>query len=192
MPLSPSDPAVSGLAGFAGFRRLSVARPLRAATHSRRRLPPPPGAGYGPIASPCCRASRWPTVWSSWRVPHDPQTQRSLPSTPAAPKLGREVLAQSTCPAHPLRSIDDAVLLTTEAITNAVMHGLPPVSVAIDCLATAMENRVRDAGQKLPTKVTARDLDEGGRGMLMVEILSESWGIEAAGDGKEIWFRVTR
>lgn len=122
-------------------------------------------------------------------------TERStvtLPFSVEAPQLAREFLAAASCTAHVASVLDDAILLVSEAITNAVLHGGPAIVLAVDCTETSMEIRVRDGANRAPLLRNPADLDPGGRGMLLIDLLSDAWGVEPMSPaGKEVWFRLT-
>jgi anti-sigma regulatory factor (Ser/Thr protein kinase) len=117
-----------------------------------------------------------------------PRAQRELPVSPAAPALAREFLRSSSCVAHHSAVVEDAVLLVSELVTNSVLHGGPPVVVAVECDGDALQVRVRDGSSNLPERRHALDGDEGGRGLELVANLSAAWGVDPVPDGKHVWF----
>lgn len=119
-----------------------------------------------------------------------PRAERELPVSPEAPRLARDFLRSSTCVAHSSHVLEDAVLLVSELVTNSVKHGGPPVVVAIDCDGDALQVRVRDGSRHLPTPRTAAWDAESGRGLELVQSLSDAWGVEPDPDGKHVWFKV--
>ena len=88
-----------------------------------------------------------------------------------------------------------AVLLTSELVTNAFRHAGPHRgSDQFVLRVSSTTNRVRveveDHSVALPS-VDDRGVDElSGRGMLLVDSLSSSWGVEPGTDGKKVWFAI--
>ena len=83
-----------------------------------------------------------------------------------------------------------AELLTSELATNAVHHGVSPVTVIARYDGTAVRVEVGDGSRELPAPRTAQAGDEGGRGMHLVAAMSSAWGTLATIDGKRVWFEV--
>ena len=108
----------------------------------------------------------------------------------ASARLARDFLRQAKCDAHQARVLDRAELLTTELVTNAVRHGGPPIVVEVTCEGTAgMTVEVCDGSDEEPVLKDAAPLDESGRGVLLVDLLSDEWGVDQRpGDGKAVWF----
>ena len=82
------------------------------------------------------------------------------------------------------------MLLVSEVVTNSVVHGGPPIVVAVDCdNSSGLQVRVRDGSRTLPEPRDAEVWEESGRGLGLVEMLSDDWGVEPEpGDGKQVWF----
>lgn len=115
---------------------------------------------------------------------------RELPVGLTAPAQARRFLQEAGCSAHATSLLEPAVLLVSEMVTNAVLHGGPPLVVEVDCDEVSLQVRVRDGGAGLPLARTAADDDEGGRGMALLSLLSHDWGVEPDPDGKVVWFRL--
>jgi anti-sigma regulatory factor (Ser/Thr protein kinase) len=113
-----------------------------------------------------------------------------LPKDTNSPAAARRFLRQATCPEHAGHVLEDAVLLVSEVVTNSVVHGGPPIVVAVDCDSTeGLQVRVRDGSRELPKPRVAESTDESGRGLGLLELLSDDWGVETEpGDGKQVWF----
>lgn len=117
-----------------------------------------------------------------------PRAERELPVSREAPALARDFLRSSTCVEHHVGVVEDAVLLVSELVTNSVLHGGPPVIVAVDCDGRDLQVRVRDGSADLPERRHAAQVDEGGRGLELVANLSSEWGVDPVPDGKNVWF----
>ena len=117
-----------------------------------------------------------------------PRAVLELPVTREAPAGAREFLRSSTCAEHHREVLDDAVLMVSELVTNSVLHGGPPVVVAVDCNVTELQVRVRDGSSSMPSPRAAQESDEGGRGLALVAEMSADWGVDPVPDGKHVWF----
>ena len=119
-----------------------------------------------------------------------------LPTESTSPAVARRFVEQSGCREHGLDVLDDALLLISELVTNSVLHGGPPIVLAVDCDGTGLHVRVRDGGPTMPVPRVAGDTAESGRGMSLVDLLSSTWGVvpvaDAHGPGKEVWFELRR
>ena len=116
-------------------------------------------------------------------------TEHLLTADRRAPATARESV-RATC-AHTLpHLVDDAVLLVSEVVTNAVKHGRAPVRLQIDCEPTSVVVAVDDAN---PTMPRLRRLDRrrhSGRGLVLLERLATEWGVRRIEGGKQVWFRL--
>ncbi|MEU9131135.1 SpoIIE family protein phosphatase [Kitasatospora sp. NPDC048540] len=84
---------------------------------------------------------------------------------------------------------DHAELLTSELITNALVHAGAPVQLRLfrNQLLTV---EVSDVDSHEPRLRRAREQDEGGRGMHLVNDLAHRWGSRATHEGKVVWFEL--
>ena len=80
-----------------------------------------------------------------------------------------------------------AALVVSELVTNALLHGLPPVRVRLRSTTDALSVEVFDEGHVLPDRGGGEPDEESGRGLLLVEVLSRRWGTRASGEGKVVW-----
>ncbi|MFD9126894.1 SpoIIE family protein phosphatase [Kitasatospora sp. NPDC059571] len=80
-------------------------------------------------------------------------------------------------------------LLTSELITNALVHAGAPVRLRLfrNQLLTV---EVSDRDSREPRLRRAHAEDEGGRGMHLVNELAHRWGVRNTGDGKVVWFEL--
>src|ERR1700722_14593175 len=89
--------------------------------------------------------------------------------------------------------VDDAVLLTSELVTNAVVHAGTQVQVTCKLAAGAVEVVVRDSHPaRMGPGPAPHDPAErpGGRGLLLPPALAAAWGVSYGTDAKAVWFRM--
>ncbi|POX56623.1 hypothetical protein C3489_04320 [Streptomyces sp. Ru71] len=86
---------------------------------------------------------------------------------------------------------DAAELALTELLTNVVRH-VPGrrCGICFLLLPGAVRVEVSDDCAGLPARGSGELLDEGGRGLLLVESVTDRWGVtpRPVGDGKTVWF----
>lgn len=123
-----------------------------------------------------------------------------LPMDTTAPAQVRSFLAARACPLHHAGVQELARLCVSELVTNAVLHGGAPITCEVECYqSTGMVVRVHDEGpsrpllqqpaHRDPSRVPAEQM--GGRGLALVDLISDCWGVEAAQpeeSGKTVWF----
>jgi anti-sigma regulatory factor (Ser/Thr protein kinase) len=84
-------------------------------------------------------------------------------------------------------------LLCTELVTNAIRHADGSPRIAASVSAGRIRVSVHDSGAGLPELRPVTPVNRlGGRGLMFVDELSASWGVEWDGDGggKTVWFEV--
>jgi anti-sigma regulatory factor (Ser/Thr protein kinase) len=89
-----------------------------------------------------------------------------------------------------------AQLGVSELVTNALLHGEPPITVRVRGTVEHPRVEVRDSSVEapiLPSEPLDRPETDGllltfGRGLSIVARCSEAWGAEIEDDGKVVWF----
>jgi anti-sigma regulatory factor (Ser/Thr protein kinase) len=116
---------------------------------------------------------------------------------PAAAHTARELLTRLLADTTPAATLHDAELLTSELVTNAVLHAQVDRESAIEVGIAAGPSLVRvsvaDAGSaETEPLVQELDLDvPGGLGLYLVDQISTRWGVEPlARGGTEVWFEL--
>ncbi len=83
---------------------------------------------------------------------------------------------------------DDAALVVTELVTNALLHGGPPVRLRLWEVPEGVRLEVADRGAELPVAGRRSSVAMTGRGLALVEALTRSWGVaEDERGGKVVW-----
>jgi anti-sigma regulatory factor (Ser/Thr protein kinase) len=86
--------------------------------------------------------------------------------------------------------VTDAELLTSELVTNALVHARTAVQVAVAVADGVAEIGVTDGARGLPRQRTSTYPSEGGRGLHLVDAVAQEWGVADVGAGKQVWFRL--
>ncbi|MFH7334619.1 PAS domain S-box protein [Streptomyces sp. KHY 26] len=105
-------------------------------------------------------------------------------SVPEGRAFLRRTLASWECPVP----ADDALLLLSETLTNAVQHAEGPVGLRLCRTATDLTVEVSDRSPYLPQPRHAAGDEESGRGLLLVRTLADGWGVRPTDEGKTTWF----
>ena len=87
----------------------------------------------------------------------------------------------------PRTLVDEAVLTTSELLTNAIVHGVGPIDVRLRTNAREVLIEVQDRATFQPRKLRPTSEDEHGRGLQIVAALAKRWGTRATEDGKSVW-----
>ncbi|MHB8670830.1 MAG: ATP-binding protein [Acidimicrobiales bacterium] len=82
-----------------------------------------------------------------------------------------------------------AELLTSELVTNAIVHARTTIDLSVGVEDGSVVIRVGDASPNVPVLQKPAPDSPSGRGLGLVDRLATSWGIEARPDGgKVVWF----
>jgi len=87
---------------------------------------------------------------------------------------------------------DRAELATSELVTNAVEHAGGSVGVRIEVQDDEVRIAVTDPDSSLPLARGASETDAGGRGLHIVQAISDRWGSERLDGGKTMWCAFAR
>ncbi|WP_424853169.1 ATP-binding protein [Streptomyces sp. SAI-170] len=86
---------------------------------------------------------------------------------------------------------DVAELLTTELVTNALVHTDREAVLTATVSPRGLRVEVRDfTGRRPRPRVPSADDGTHGRGLLLVQALADAWGVRAHGVGKSVWFEL--
>ncbi|GGU64488.1 anti-sigma regulatory factor (Ser/Thr protein kinase) [Streptomyces cavourensis] len=87
--------------------------------------------------------------------------------------------------------IEEAELLLSELVTNALIHTRHGAVVTATASPAALRVEVQDFEADLPAPYVP-NADDGthGRGLILVRSLADAWGVEARALGKVVWFEL--
>src|SRR6185436_5547532 len=81
----------------------------------------------------------------------------------------------------------EAELIVSELVTNALLHGKPPVVVRVTARGPGVRIEVADGSRSVPVPGRPGSDAMTGRGMVLVESVSARWGVDLLPDGKAVW-----
>lgn len=87
---------------------------------------------------------------------------------------------------------DDMVLVVSELVTNAVLHASPAVTLEVELGEHEVVLAVEDGTPARPRVRLSNTTAEDGRGMLLVEQLSQEHGVRPRPPGKTVWASLQR
>lgn len=88
------------------------------------------------------------------------------------------------------QGVDEALLVVSELVSNAVVHARTAVGVRVLYDGVTVRLEVRDENSRLPALAPCPLDATSGRGLTLIGALSSNWGIEHFGDGKVIWAEI--
>jgi anti-sigma regulatory factor (Ser/Thr protein kinase) len=107
----------------------------------------------------------------------------------AAIASARHAVSAALTHEFPRDFADDVVLVVSELVTNAIMHGAAPRTLEVSRAGNAVEIRVHDSSPARP-QLRPEPHDQGGFGLYIVERLAAEWGVGSTDTGKTVWCRL--
>jgi len=113
---------------------------------------------------------------------------RELARSPMSAGIARQLVNEHTAMLG-TQQRDDAALLVSELVNNALLHGIGAIRLRIDVESDGVRVEVSDQGNvAVPPNPTPGA--HGGWGLRIVDQLADDWGVL---DGStRVWFRLTR
>ena len=109
-------------------------------------------------------------------------------SVGAARRFVRDVLMSRQVSDEVVETVE---LLTSEVVTNAIVHGQSGPQLAVEVDGDVVRVAVRDVSPQVPVRRLGQVDDVSGRGVVIVEELASAWGVERERNGaKRVWFEV--
>jgi anti-sigma regulatory factor (Ser/Thr protein kinase) len=119
------------------------------------------------------------------------RAERTFPgdplSVPAARRFAIEALTDAAV--HILQSVE---LMVSELATNGVRHGQTSFDLVVERTGDQIRIELTDRGGGTPTMRFPGPDEPTGRGLQIVDMLSERWGVEReSASGKTVWFTLS-
>ncbi|MFD8414851.1 SpoIIE family protein phosphatase [Streptomyces sp. NPDC059650] len=90
--------------------------------------------------------------------------------------------------------VDSAVLMVSEMVTNVLVHTDGDALLVAEAVGEPGGRRLRievaDSSDELPHVRHPGEMASSGRGVLLMEMLADAWGVDPRGEGKSIWFEL--
>lgn len=83
-------------------------------------------------------------------------------------------------------------LLTSELVTNAVLHANSDIQLMLCARNGTVRVEVSDSSPQVPTLPRFNPAAQTGRGLTLVEKGATTWGVSKQSVGKTVWFEVVR
>ncbi|MCZ4122124.1 ATP-binding protein [Streptomyces sp. H39-S7] len=119
--------------------------------------------------------------------------QRFFPAVPASIAIVRDFAGETLAAWDVAGRADDVRLCVSELASNALTHGTLPGRGFLVRMAAAdgwLRVEVHDSSEREPRLRHPGRTDASGRGLLIVDALSDGWGVEDREPlGKVVWSR---
>jgi anti-sigma regulatory factor (Ser/Thr protein kinase) len=114
----------------------------------------------------------------------------ALPPEPSSAGAARRFVVNALHRLGHEANSDVAELLVSELVTNAVLHARTSITVEITRRGEGIRVGIEDQSSRRPRQREYSDEAMTGRGLTLVEALATTWGTQATGTGKQIWFEL--
>lgn len=119
-----------------------------------------------------------------------PAAELRLPAALWSPRIARRFVAarlSEQLPAGEHEVVATASLVTSELVTNAVVHAHSAVRVSVACDADRVVVEVADRGSGTLTVSALSKAAESGRGLQLMQRLSSAWGVDLRESERAVW-----
>jgi anti-sigma regulatory factor (Ser/Thr protein kinase) len=112
-----------------------------------------------------------------------------LPRSTSAAYVARQVVKQRWGAVLARDTLDDVLLVVSELVTNAVLHGAGDIDLRLAFDGRCVSGEVSDEGAHLSQALRLHDRDAaGGQGLRLVEHLADRWGMHER--IARVWFEI--
>nr|WP_189104265.1 ATP-binding protein [Streptomyces kronopolitis] len=173
------------MGGMAGLDEMEHPRPRNDPAAADRGMP---GSEVEPVPLP-----RGPVSTALDPAAEPTLGEVRLPSRPQSAGIARRLTAAVLLKQWSLtpQLAEHAVLLVSELVGNAVRHtGARTFGLRMLRRRGWIRIEVRDPSRGLPCLMPVQEMDVSGRGLFLVDTLSDRWGVDLLPRGKTTWFEV--
>lgn len=114
-----------------------------------------------------------------------------LPAHPSSVALARHLVRDVVRDSGSSELSGDAELLTSEVVTNALVHAGAPIRITARVVGSGVRVEVADGSPHSPIVREYGELAGTGRGLRLLDLLAR-WGVEETVGGKTVWFELGR
>lgn len=82
--------------------------------------------------------------------------------------------------------------VVSELVTNAILHARTPFSVKVTKRGDSIRVDVSDQSSEVPAPRPYDNSEVTGRGLHIVEAMTDRWGFFSVPGGKTVWFELAR
>ncbi|MEZ0069302.1 serine phosphatase RsbU (regulator of sigma subunit)/anti-sigma regulatory factor (Ser/Thr protein kinase) [Streptacidiphilus sp. MAP12-20] len=90
--------------------------------------------------------------------------------------------------------VDAGLLLVSELLANVLVHTDLDAALLVELWGSPPQRRLRvevaDRSDELPHRRSPGEMASSGRGLILIDMLADRWGVLPRGDGKCIWFEL--
>lgn len=112
---------------------------------------------------------------------------RELARSPASARVARQFVDAHTTEFSSQRTREDAKLLVSELVSNALVHGTGAIELRVDVETDLVRVEVSDQGN-VSIAPSPTPGAHGGWGLRIVEELADEWGVLEG--STRVWFRL--
>jgi anti-sigma regulatory factor (Ser/Thr protein kinase) len=111
-----------------------------------------------------------------------------LAAEPISAALAREFVCQHLVAHHLVHLVEDVRLVVSELATNAVAHARTEFVVTLASANGSVLLAIQDGSPSPPVRSAPDVMDMSGRGLMIVELVSQAWGTRTDAHGfKSVW-----
>jgi anti-sigma regulatory factor (Ser/Thr protein kinase) len=122
---------------------------------------------------------------------HALRAATQLPPARQSPRAARRFIAEMLARWRFESVSEPAQLLTSELVTNAVLHAGTDVQIVLEARDCTVHVEVIDLTKRPPvTRYTPFDDLQTGRGLTLLDSMASAWGVSPLDTGKSVWFEL--